>query len=70
MLSELSIQGCLQFHLAIKEESILEARWNIFQELMEKQRKSDSEDITAGKDPRMPSELAQLIWVLPSVKRR
>lgn len=32
MLFEISIQGCLQFHLAIKDESVLAARWNIFQE--------------------------------------
>lgn len=32
MLSEISIQGCLQFDLAIKAESVLAARWNIFLE--------------------------------------
>lgn len=33
MLFERSIQGCLQFHPAIKEDSVvLAARWNILQE--------------------------------------
>lgn len=32
MLFEIRIQGCLQFHLAIKEESVLAARWKMFQE--------------------------------------
>lgn len=70
MLFEMSIQGCLQFHLAIKAKCVLAARWNIFQEGRKKIKKKQFWGHHCRKGSTGASELPELIWVLSSVEGR